>query len=65
MESVPIFDQAGSLKRAVASAYTALRERDQERLRGKIAADTLRLLAASAVRSYERGGESGWRRVRR
>jgi diguanylate cyclase (GGDEF)-like protein len=61
--SVPISDQAGSLKRAVASAYTALRERDQERLREKIAADTLRLLAASAVRSYERSGENGWRQV--
>ena len=62
MASAPISDQAGSLKRAVASAYTALRERDQERLRGKIAADTLRLLAASAVRSYERS-ENGWRQV--
>jgi diguanylate cyclase (GGDEF)-like protein len=59
--AAPIFDQAGSLRRAVASAYIALRERDQERLRGKIAADTLRLLGASAVRPYERVGDDAWR----
>jgi diguanylate cyclase (GGDEF)-like protein len=59
--TVPITDQAGSLRRAVASAYTALQERDQERLRGKIATDILRLLAASSVRPYERAADGGWR----
>src|SRR4051794_10406545 len=38
--TAPICDQAGSLRRAVSSAYTALRERDAERLRSKMTTDT-------------------------
>lgn len=52
-------DSAGSLRRAVGCSYAVLSERDPVRQRELVAAHTLDLWNASAVRAYEPGAD-GW-----
>jgi diguanylate cyclase (GGDEF)-like protein len=53
-------DETGALRRAVGCAYAVLKERDPERQRAAIAANTLMLLDATVVRAFVPSTEGDW-----